>query len=538
MRRPPRVGVLGLWHESNSFVGRRTELDDFDTYEGEQVRARWEGSHSELGGFFAGLDESGLSAVPLFTAAATPGGEISSEACDALLNRSLTAIQSAGTLDGLLVAAHGAAVCAEHPDADGWWMGQLREAMGSTPVVATIDSHANVSVGMARSVDALVAYRTNPHLDTLDRGVEAARLISKAVLGTVTLTQVAAFPPLAINVLLQETSVDPCLSIGAAMDEVRRDDRVLSASFCLGYRFADVPDNAAAVIVVTDGEVDAAREQALSVSRDLVDRRIEFVAQSVSVEAAIDIASRTAVRVLLLDTGDNIGGGSAGDGTVLARAMSTSTIERSFVAIFDPTSVDLAEKVGVGGEASFEIGGKTDDLHGAPLVMQATVASLHAGSFFEDSVRHAGIQVFDMGPTAILVTSSGMTIQLTSKRVMPFSIGQLTSCGLHPENFDVIVAKGTNAPVPAYAPYCPTIIRVGTPGSTRADMQNLPYTRRRTPLYPFESELGRFERVIDQRGGLMPPIWTIAKSLRTTRAALRPFAPITDPPGCVPAPHR
>jgi hypothetical protein len=28
------------------------------------------------------------------------------------------------------------------------------------------------------------------------------------------------------------------------------------------------------------------------------------------------------------------------------------------------------------------------------------------------------------------------------------------------------------------------------------------------------------------------------RSFRTVAAALRPFAPLTPPPGCVPAPHR
>jgi microcystin degradation protein MlrC len=91
-----------------------------------------------------------------------------------------------------------------------------------------------------------------------------------------------------------------------------------------------------------------------------------------------------------------------------------------------------------------------------------------------------------MGPTAILQTDTGLTIQVTTHRTMPFTINQVTSCRLDPRSFAILVAKGVQAPVAAYKPVCPTIIRVNTPGSTTADMISLRYEHRRKPLYPFE----------------------------------------------------
>ena len=37
------------------------------------------------------------------------------------------------------------------------------------PVVATVDLHANISERMVQNVDALVSYRTNPHMDQAER---------------------------------------------------------------------------------------------------------------------------------------------------------------------------------------------------------------------------------------------------------------------------------------------------------------------------------------------------------------------------------
>jgi len=70
----------------------------------------------------------------------------------------------------------------------------------------------------------------------------------------------------------------------------------------------------------------------------------------------------------------------------------------------------------------------------------------------------------------------------------PFSLKQLTSCGLRPELFQVLTAKGVHAPVAAYGPVCKHLIRVGTPGVTAADLLLFEYRNRRRPMFPFEYE--------------------------------------------------
>src|SRR5690606_28921463 len=103
------------------------------------------------------------------------------------------------------------------------------------------------------------------------------------------------------------------------------------------------------------------------------------------------------------------------------------------------------------------------------------VRSLHDGKFRESQVRHGGFSEFDQGPTAVAVTNHGLTVMLTSRRMVPFSLQQLISCGLDPSSFHILVAKGVNAPVAAYAEVCQHFIRVNTLGSTCADMTRLPF---------------------------------------------------------------
>ena len=93
-----------------------------------------------------------------------------------------------------------------------------------------------------------------------------------------------------------------------------------------------------------------------------------------------------------------------------------------------------------------------------------------------------------MGPTALVGSDRGLLVQLTSRRVAPFSEKQLTHCGVDAARLRLIVLKGVHAPVAAYGPLCAKLIRVNTPGVTTADMTALPYRCRRRPLFPFETE--------------------------------------------------
>ncbi len=486
-----RIGLVGLRHESNAFLPTTTDLSLFEVLLGDEVRDRWAGTHNEMGGFFDGLDQTGAEAVPLFSALATPSGRIAADAMEHLTSLLLQEVDRRGPFDGILAAAHGAAVSENHFDADGTWLARLRAAVGpSVPIITTVDAHANLTDLMLDATDGLVAYRSNPHLDTHDRGIEAAELIVRTVRGDVRPVQAGAFPPVAINILLQGTSVDPCLPLYRAADQVRCRPGILSVSICLGYPYADVPEMGTSFNVVADANRALAQSYANELADHLIARRHTFVTNLIGPEDAVEQAAGSPGPVCLLDMGDNVGGGSAGDGTVIAHVVAKRGGPKTFVALYDPENVARARDAGVGASITMTVGGKTDGLHGPPLKVEGKIRSIHEGRFVEPDVRHGGNPLFDMGETAIVETSRGLTIQLTSKRIAPFSLGQITSCHLDPSDFQILVAKGVHAPVPAYEPVCPTIIRVNTPGSTSADMESLPFRNRRKPLFPFENIAG------------------------------------------------
>jgi microcystin degradation protein MlrC len=478
-------------HESNTFAGRTT-LADFERNQlltGPAVREQLAGTHHEVGGFFEQLPHEDIEPVPVFAAWALPSGVIDQTAAEELTRRLTDALQSVGRLDGMLIAAHGAAVAAREPDFDGCWLTRLRRLVGPRlPLIGTLDLHANLSARMVAAANALVSYRSNPHLDQRDRGREAAALMARTLRGEIRPTVAAAFPPLVANIEAQATAESPCRELIAAADALRGWPKVLSVSLNLGFPYADVEEMGVSVIVVTDNDSGLASRCAVELAAIWWSRREDFRGRLVAPAEAVRRAAHSPAPVCLLDMGDNVGGGSPADGTVLAHELRAQGVAPAFVCLQDPEAVRTAAGAGIGTTVPLSVGGKTDDRHGPPLAAMFAVRGLFDGTFEETQARHGGIKRFDQGPTAVVETADGLTVLLTSRRTPPFSLRQVTAFGLDPARFRVLVVKGVHAPVAAYAPVCPTLLRVNTPGVTSADLSHLVYHHRRRPLFPFEPD--------------------------------------------------
>lgn len=503
---PRRVGIVALLQESNTFLAGRTTLDHFRAdllVTGPAVREALAGAHHEVGGFFAGLDAAGIEAVPIFAARALPYGTMTAGCLDALLAMMTAALDAAGPLDGLLVAPHGATVTETVADVDGHWLGLLRRRLGAIPIIGTIDPHANLSPAMIAATDALVAYRTNPHVDQRDRGLEAARLMARTLAGEIRPTQAAAFPPLAINIECQDPAAPPGLPHYEAAARLRAGyehasmagpvprGTVLSTSVVLGFPYADVPEMGSSVIVVTHDDPAGASRQADALGDALWQARDTFRPALVGIEAALDRARSLAGPVCLLDMGDNVGGGSPADGMSVARAILRRGLRPSFVCVCDPAAAAQATAAGAGGRLRLAIGGHAPewagDAESQSIEAEWRVTSVSDGRFTESQPRHGGATSFDQGRTAVLEHDGGLTVMVTTRRMAPFSLEQIRHAGLDPGAFRLLVAKGVHAPVAAYGEVCRGFIRVNTPGVTTADLPRLAYRHRRRPLHPFET---------------------------------------------------
>jgi microcystin degradation protein MlrC len=487
-----RIAIGGLMHESNTFAGAPTTLAAFESAgleTGAGIAARWGKAHHEVGGFFEGSSRWGFEPVPALMGWATPAGPLTADTYQTLVERLIASLRACEPFDAALIALHGAMVAAGQADADGATLARVRALVGpDRPLVATLDYHGNVSQLMVESTTAIVAYQTYPHIDQRQRGFQASGIAALAARGTIRPTQALAKPPLLVPILAQETARAPIRSVIERLEELEQTPEVLAANVLAGFPYADVAATGPACVVVTDHNPALARSIAHGLASRLWDHRAELTATPPEAPEAVARAlASEATPVVLVDLGDNIGGGSAADSTVLAHELARQNATGAIVVLYDPDAVRACASAGVGTKVCVAAGGKIDP-HAPPIRAEGYVRLLHDGRYVEDLPRHGGLRLNDQGLTAVVALPGENTLVLTSRRHPPFSLGQLTSLGLRPEKARILVVKAAVAYKAAYAPIAGTIIEVDTPGLTAANPARFTYKNIRRPIYPLDPE--------------------------------------------------
>jgi len=487
-----RVALLGIYHESNTFVERATDYDDFKNshlLEGQAILAEYRDAYHEIGGMMAGLSCEEIELVPVYFAEATPGGTVAAGCYQQLLAEMMEALERAGELDGVSVAVHGAGVSDDFPDMDGHWLQMLRQRVGAAiPIVGTLDPHANVSQLMIDSTDALIAYRTNPHIDQRETGMKAGALMKRILLENRVVEQQLVALPLAISIEQQHTAAEPCASLYALAREIEAEEQIDCLSILLGFPYADVPEMGMSLVIVSTNGEGAALNAADRIIAHISAHIEAFVGRKRSVEEIVSTVGAAEKPVLLLDMGDNIGGGSLGDSTCLLDSLEAYGHSNACICLCNPAALAVAQMHPPGHR--FHLSLKGSHGHNRDEPYEVSVISKHDGRFEEQNPRHGGQRHFDMGKVVVLKTALGNIIVLSSLRVPPFSSQQLSAFGIVPDDCDYIVAKGVNAPIAAFGHICKTVVQVNTPGATQADMTQFIYKNRRKPLFPFEETLG------------------------------------------------
>ena len=478
--RRPVVAIGGIVHETNTFNPKKTTVADFEEglgvngiLRGQAIFSELDNANSTATGFIQGGRLAGFELYPTIMAGPQTIGMVTRDAFETLAGELIQRLKQAPKLDGILLALHGTMVAEGFPHADAEVARRVRAAFGNTiPLIVVHDYHANVSEEIVKLTTVLITYKECPHLDAKDRGLQAARIMADVIAGKVKPTQALVKPPFLLNLVFQNTFVPP---LKAIVDESRRLEttaKILAASVPGGYQWADIPAMGPSVIVTTDNDPALAKREAARLSRMLYDLREGLVLDLPDPARAVQMAMAAEKGpIVLMDTGDNIGGGSAGDSTFILAELVKQKAQGWVMAIADPEATQAAMRAGIGGAFDQWTGGKTDKLHGEPIRIRGRVKNLTDGRFIEPAVRHGGGRYWDMGPSAVIEVDGSTRdlpnlLLLTPKRVFPSSLGQLTSAGIRPDLQKILVAKGTIAPRAAYEPIAAQIIAVDSGGVT------------------------------------------------------------------------
>lgn len=489
-----RIAIAGFAHESNTFAAKPTRLEDFEIYRGQAMIDHYAPTFHEIAGYIAGAEEYDFDLHATIGANATPSGTVTREAYETITGEILDNLRAAkGQIDGILLALHGAMVAEDYPQGDGETVRRVRALMGPDfPIVVTHDYHGNIPEQLVRDSNALIIYKTTPHIDQRERGLQAADLLVRTIRKEVKPVSAVRKPKVLFNIAFHNTSLPPMQPIMQAAIDLEKEPGILAASIAAGYQYADVPEMGPTIVVVADGDQELAERGAQRIADLMWAARDQLMPQLPNPAEAVRLAMNAGkTPISLFDAGDNVGGGSAADSTLILEELLAQKADGWVIAIYDPESVEAAFQAGVGATVSLRVGGKTDKIHGPSIPITGRVRTLHDGSYEETERRHGGRRYWNAGLSAVVEVNrsapgKGGLIVLNSERTPPMSIHQLTSVGIVPQQQKILVAKGTVAPRAAYAPVSADIIIVDSGGACDMNRDPSAFTRARKDFYEWQ----------------------------------------------------
>lgn len=488
-----RIAIGQLWQESNTFNPRpttRADFEDFGVLRGSDVVERMAGTN-ELGGFIQSLrqwpeapDIVGLARLP-----AWPGGAATCDTFEWLRGVLVHEMRHSGEVDGVLLALHGALVADGHADVEGEVLRAIRDVIGrETPLVATLDLHANITPLMVEQADALVLYHTAPHVDVFETGVRGAAVLRRILIEGA--HPVTSFRKLPMVVPAERANTQDPASVSHALrlrlQAMEAQPTVLTAGLATVQPWLDIPELGSAVLVTSDGDEHLARSLCDELAELLWNRRHDYLPELVPLEAAVREAHEARDGLVVLsDSADSTTSGAPGDSTWLLRELLKYGWPRpALVTLVSPEVVDLARQRGVGAELTTPLGGVRDHRFSTPIQVTARVRNLFDARFVMSGHLAKNLPI-DMGPAAVLGIGNVHVI-VTSRSGPHFAPDLFRVAGLDPFAASVLVAKSPCGFRAAYADRASKIIVVKAPGCAPSDFWNYPYRNIPRPLWPWD----------------------------------------------------
>ena len=483
-----RIAVGGFLHETNTFAPTKAAYADFvhgggwpAMTQGADVLRTMRGINVALAGFIESAEAKGWELVPTIFSAASPSAHVTEDAYERVAGVIVEGIRNAGPLDAVYLDLHGAMVAEHLDDGEGEILRRVREMIGNDlPLVVSLDLHANVTPEMVEQADALIAYRTYPHVDMADTGRAAARHLA-LLLGTEQkLAKAFRQLPFLIPISWQCTSDQPAQGIYRKLAAMQN-DAVPTLSFCPGFPAADFLHCGPSVFAYgrtqADADTAADRLAALIESHENdFDGRIYTPDEGV--RHAMELAKTSHKPVIIADTQDNPGAGGDSDTTGMLRALVRNQATRAAIgAIYDPVSAKAAHAAGVGATVTLALGGKSGIKGDAPYRETFVVEQLADGKFVAPGPYFGGRDM-DMGPSACLRIGD-VRVVVSSHKAQLADQSMFRYVGIEPREQAILVNKSSVHFRADFEPIAAKLLICAAPGAMPADTSTLPWTRLR-----------------------------------------------------------
>lgn len=498
---PRRVAILGLMLESNRFASVVTE-DDFlkrvylagaeileDLYSPDPKLP------TEIRGFRAEMDRrTPWAPVPILVGLVEAGGPLDHGFFTQVMQEMERRLLAALPLDAVYISNHGAMITTENTDPDGEIFALVRRIVGpDVPIVATLDLHGNVSDRMVANVDAVVAYQTNPHVDMLDRGRDAAAILHELFQGLKTEIALLRLPLVPPTVTLL-TEAGPYADI-MAHSLTYVDDTIANVSVLGGFAYSDTPKNGMAVVVTARRRDGSARRVANAIARFAWAEHKRFVPNLTSLDDAVAqvlaVAANPALpAVILADVADNPGGGGNGNTMWILQALHHAGATGVIAGVItDPDLAQEAATLGLGARFQAVFNRRTSDDFSKQFVADARVVAIRDGDCVGRRGFYAGRRM-NLG-LSVLLDLGGIQIVVISIRTQCADPNFLEMMGLDIAAARAVVVKSRGHFRAGFDEFfAPSqVIEVDVPGLTSPVLTRFDFRSFPRPVFPLDLDM-------------------------------------------------
>ncbi len=487
-----KVLTAEVSHETNTFSALQTDEDAFRNrffLRGEAPLAERGRANTELAGFLDAGRAHDWDITHVLSIAAGPSGYVKRAAynwfCDPIVGRA-----SDGGFDGILLALHGAMVADFCEDGEGELLRRIRKVIDrSIPIAITLDPHANVTAQMVELADIIVSFKTYPHVDMRQIARQAGDILERTMSGEITPRTIMARVPMLEEVNGGRTDIGPMVARLEKARGYEALDDVFAVSVNAGFASADINEVGPTVLVTGQGDFEAHKRFAQTISDDMWEKREDVLNRYWTVEEAARHAAtfRGAEGPLVIaDYADNPGAGAYGDSTALLKALLDANVaDACFGPMVDGGAVEKLQSCEIGASVQIALGGKTDPAFGGgPLDVEAILLSLSDGDFVGDGPMTGGLKD-SFGPSAT-VRIGGIDVLITTLARQMLDLQQFRTFGIEPEQRRAVAIKSMQHFRAAFEPVAGEIITCDSGALCTPRYGRLPYKNVRRPMFPLE----------------------------------------------------
>ena len=495
-----RVAIAELKQETNTFVSRPTTMADFETWHywtGPDLIAGLQGTNSEIDGFLNVLDAAGIEPVPIIATFAMSGGKVDDATYERLLGELLAGISARRSArrraarpawrDGHRQRRQSRC---QHPES-----GARRSIGPDLPLVATYDLHANLTARMAEYADALVGFKTSPHIDQRDTGERGARvmtaILQQGAKPTMAFVKIPMIVPASTHI---HHLPGPFQRLQDATKELETElPGVLSANVAAVQPWLDIDEMGFATVVVTDDDPKRAETLACDLAKACWDERQCLYGNRAGSDRRSDRRRRSpnrkrSGRPLRLrrrhrrrfprrrHRGDRGPAGANPD-------------KPAYVFVRDAESAEAAIAAESARPSRCRSAASSTTSSTSRSSSPASVEFAGPAAFRFGGGGYTGVEQ-DMGPSAV-VRAGNVYVLIVSNSVMTVDPELYRAVGLEPKNAQIVVVKSHIQFRAGYAVSASRIILLDSPGMSSDHIAALPWQKVPRPIFPLDPETYR-----------------------------------------------